>query len=364
MRTLGFVFLSLVILVSFYVFWRIWQILPFGWMGKSGIVLLFVTAFALLFVNFLSDIDQMPMALANTIYHISTSWLVIMLYMLILFLLMDLGRLLHLVPNSLMQDSVRGTLMMALLITSIFTYGYFNYRHKVRVPINMVTDKPLTRPLKLVMISDLHLGYPHGRAELARWIKMINDENPDFILVAGDIIDRNIRPLKKEKMADEFRNLQAPVYACLGNHEYYCGIDVAKRFYQKAGIHLLIDSTAQIDGINVIGRDDRTNQRRQPLQQIMQQVDRSKFTILLDHQPYHLEEAEQNGIDFQLSGHTHNGQVWPISWIESRMYELAYGHLKKGNTEYYVSSGLGIWGGKFRIGTQSEYVVLTLQAKQ
>ena len=89
----------------------------------------------------------------------------------------------------------------------------------------------------------------------------------------------------------------------------------------------------------------------------------NEFLILLDHQPYHLEEAEQNGIDFQFSGHTHHGQVWPVSWITDALYEKAYGSLQKGNTRYYISSGMGIWGGKFRIGTQSEYVVLTIEHK-
>ena len=84
------------------------------------------------------------------------------------------------------------------------------------------------------------------------------------------------------------------------------------------------------------------------------------FTLLLDHQPYHLEEAERCGIDFQFSGHTHHGQVWPASWVTDALYEDAFGSLRKGGTRYYVSSGMGIWGGKFRIGTRSEYVVLTL----
>ena len=87
----------------------------------------------------------------------------------------------------------------------------------------------------------------------------------------------------------------------------------------------------------------------------------SSFLILLDHQPYHLEQAERQHIDFQFSGHTHHGQVWPISWITESIYECAFGAHKRGHTNYYVSSGLGIWGGKFRIGTRSEYVVLNLQ---
>ena len=85
-----------------------------------------------------------------------------------------------------------------------------------------------------------------------------------------------------------------------------------------------------------------------------------QYSIVLDHQPYNLDCAETAGIDFQLSGHTHRGQVWPISWITDYIYECSWGSHQRGNTQFYISSGLGIWGGKFRIGTQSEYVVATL----
>jgi predicted MPP superfamily phosphohydrolase len=94
---------------------------------------------------------------------------------------------------------------------------------------------------------------------------------------------------------------------------------------------------------------------------LLQGVDASKPMIVIDHQPYHLEETEQNGIDLHVSGHTHNGQLPPVSWIAQRMYEVAYGYLRKGNSHIYVTSGIGIWGGKFRIGTRSEYVVINLK---
>jgi predicted MPP superfamily phosphohydrolase len=98
--------------------------------------------------------------------------------------------------------------------------------------------------------------------------------------------------------------------------------------------------------------------------QLAQKADHERFTILMDHQPYKLEEAEQAGIDFQLSGHTHHGQVWPISWITDAIYECAFGQHQRGNTHYYVSSGIGIWGGKYRIGTCSEYVVATIRQQK
>ena len=109
-----------------------------------------------------------------------------------------------------------------------------------------------------------------------------------------------------------------------------------------------------------MGRDDRSNRKRKSVGQLMQGIDSTRYIILLDHQPYHLEEADQSGVDLQLSGHTHRGQVWPLNWVTRAMYESDYGAYKRGKTDYYVSSGIGIWGGKFRIGTDSEYAVITL----
>ena len=188
---------------------------------------------------------------------------------------------------------------------------------------------------------------------------MIYAEHPDLVLIAGDIVDFSFRPVIEDDMASEFRRIEAPVYACLGNHEYYAGEPDAEQFYREAGINLLIDSSVAVDGVRVIGRDDRTNPKRKSLSQLV--GDDSLYTIVLDHQPYHLEEAERQGVDFQLSGHTHRGQVWPLSWVTDALYECSWGSHQRGATHYYVSSGLGIWGAKYRIGTQSEYVVAQIR---
>ena len=118
------------------------------------------------------------------------------------------------------------------------------------------------------------------------------------------------------------------------------------------------------ESISIIGRDDRSNRRRKSVQSLVQGVDKNRYVILLDHQPYELEKAENAGVDFQFSGHTHHGQVWPLSWITEAIYENAYGPYRLKDTRYYVSSGMGIWGAKFRIGTCSEYVVATLELGQ
>ncbi|MBM6993125.1 MAG: metallophosphoesterase [Prevotella sp.] len=355
------IFMALPILGIGYTFSHLWQLLPLPAMYKYvilGVLGAFVFSF---FANFgLFRLDHWPMPLATATYQIGSSSLIILLYAVLLFLLLDLGHLVHLVPTTFLHHSWKGTLTVAAILLGTFTYAYFHYMDKVRQPIEMHTQKAVDKPMTIVMVSDLHVGYLNQVDELNRWVDLINHEKPDLILIGGDIIDGHVRPLREENMAASFRRLKAPVVACLGNHEYYGGMQGTYDFYKEAGITLLRDQSVTVKGLNIIGRDDRTNPHRKPLAELMKGIDLSKYTILLDHQPYHLEEAEHAGIDFEFSGHTHRGQLWPMSWITDAVYEDSFGPLQKSGTQYYVSSGIGIWGGKFRIGTRSEYVVATL----
>jgi predicted MPP superfamily phosphohydrolase len=321
--------------------------------------------FSLLFLSIFRRFDSLPLSVSQWLYEIGTSSIFVMLYLVFVFLVLDLGRLVHLVPKAFLYHNGYTALGIFVLIFGLFLYGNLHYYNKVRVPLELKTSKPLPKTYKVVMASDFHLGYHNPRKELSRWVDMINAEKPDFILIAGDIIDGSMRPLLEERMAEEFHRLTAPVYACLGNHEFYAGHPAAKQFLKDAGIRLLIDEAAVIDSsIVVIGRDDRTNMRRKPVKDLVSTLPSSLYTVILDHQPYNLDRSEAAGVDFQLSGHTHRGQVWPISWITDAIYECSWGSHQRGNTQYYVSSGIGIWGGKFRIGTQSEYVVATISSKQ
>jgi hypothetical protein len=357
------IFMILPLLGISYIAWHIWCLLPCAWWWKLLAVVLLASPFFTMMFGMRGLYDSMPLPVGTVFYEVGTSSVFIMLYLVILFLVLDLGRLLHLVSRTLLYNNWCMVLGIIVVMVAIFVYGNLHYQHKYRQELTLTTDKHMERPMKLVMISDLHIGYHNPRKELHRWIDMINAEKPDLILVAGDIIDMSMRPLNEERMAEEFRRLTAPVYACLGNHEYYSGEPGAQQFYRDAGIHLLIDSAVVVGDLCIIGRDDRTNMHRKSLGAIMKtfNVPRLKFNILLDHQPYHLEQAERHHIDFQFSGHTHHGQVWPISWITESIYECAHGAHQRGNTRYYISSGLGIWGGKFRIGTRSEYIVATIR---
>ena len=352
-----FLFMLLPLAAHVYVLWHVYQVLPLPVWAKWCVVALMTAALAMMLIGIMGAFDRMPLGVASAAYDVSTSWLIVFLYLLLAFVVLDLGRLVHLVPKQWLHDNAWTAGTLTAVIAALLIGGNIHYHNKVRQPLPLSTTKHLSKPVRVVMLSDLHLGYHNRKAEFGRWVSMINAEHPDLILVAGDIIDGYVRPLLDEDMAADFHQFQAPVVACLGNHEYITGLDRSLDFYRRAGITLLRDSTLMVGDLLIVGRDDRANPHRKSTQQLLANADRTKFIILLDHQPYHLEESEQCDIDFQLSGHTHEGQVWPISLLVHAMYENAWGYSQRGNTRYYVSSGLGIWGGKYRIGTRSEYIV-------
>ena len=373
MKYLGFIIIILFYFgANTYVFYRIWQAMPPNTIARILLISFAVISILSFFISFLFG-NSMPIGLASFFYKWGTSWLFILIYFFIVFIVKDLiglaNHFLHFMPSDAISRYTKenwvGLGFMVGFIALLMTCGYLKYRWKVRVDLPVSISKSLGAQdsLKIVGISDLHLGYGIGEGELKQWVEKINAEQPDLILIGGDVIDNSVRPLNEGHFAEVLKELKAKkgVYMCLGNHEYISGITESMDFLNKTGIHVLRDSVAQIDStLYIVGREDKSNPRRKPLKELVANLDKSKPIILLDHQPYDLEESEADGIDFQFSGHTHQGQVWPISMITKAIYEVDHGFLKRGNTNIYVSSGIGIWGGKFRIGTQSEYVVVNL----
>ena len=247
-----FILLLLPLAALTYASWHLWILLPLAAGWKVAIISLCVACFLLLFLDFTGKLDSLPLPLARTVYSIGTSSLIVLLYLVLIFLVLDVARLVRIIPHSIVQQNwiTAGAIFAGMFV--LMLYGNWNYRNKVRVPLTLQTQKTLPKSYRLVMASDLHLGYHNPRTELARWVDMINAESPDLVLIAGDIIDISVRPLIEEGMAEEFRRIAAPIYACLGNHEYYSGTPAAQKFYADAGIHLLSDQAVEIDSSLVI----------------------------------------------------------------------------------------------------------------
>jgi predicted MPP superfamily phosphohydrolase len=344
---------------NYYVFFRLWHILP---VGKTLLVVVAVVLMLCFFVGMFGG-SFLPKTIVTVAYRVGMAWFFIALYLLLIFLVLDLLRLVLPMQHILFDNWI--TLgVLAVVLTTLFTYGYCNYRNVKRVELNISINKPIS-PLKIVAISDLHLGYGISKTELDNWIRLINSENPDIVLLAGDITDNFIEPLLKQSYSFEKIQSRYGVYACLGNHEYIgepSKLSRSLEFLHNAKVTVLRDTVTLInDEFYLIGRDDRVNTKRKLLPELLQTLDTTKPLILLDHQPFHLDETEKYGIDFQFSGHTHDGQLPPVSWITKLMYEVSHGYIRKGNSHIYVTGGIGVWGGKFRIATQSEYVVINLE---
>lgn len=341
-----------------YVGWHLWRISPHGW--KPVVVGLFLLWAASFFAAF-TVIERIPVRAATVLYEVGNTWLIAFLYILLVFLFADIASLCHLLPKALLKDSAVGLSAVAGIVAVILLLGNIHYHHIYREEMTVSTTKPLDGPMTIVMASDLHLGYHISRTELARWVDMINAENPDMVLFCGDIIDRSMRPILEGGFEEEFLRLKGVKVTVMGNHEYFSDTLRVEQFFNDSKIFLVKDAVFRYKGVNVIGRNDRWAGDRQSLSQLVRYAnDKGGFTILLDHQPQDLWEAEQFGIDFQFSGHTHRGQVWPVSWITDAIFEKSWGHYRLGDTQYYITSGLGIWGAKVRIGTRSEYLVLHL----
>lgn len=363
MRFQFMLFPVLVLLVVIYIYYRIWHILPLSQLMKWLVTLAMLLPVGLFFAYMASRNDNASLWVNQVFSIVSTSWMIILLYLLMTFFVTDIARLCIPAIRPWFNNSWVGTLGILAFMVVTFVGGNLWYHHKVRVPLNVQIDKVMN-PIKVVGISDLHLGYTIGKGELAKWVEMINKEQADVILIAGDLIDSNVVPVEKQRMYEELGQLKARygVFAILGNHDYYADNEKSEALIRKAGIHLLKDKAVLVDdAFYVVGRDDRANdQNRKSLNELTKDLDHTKPILLMDHQPYHLDRTEAAGIDFQLSGHTHHGQIFPINLVTDQVYEKSHGYLRKGNTHIYVTSGIGLWGGKFRIGTQSEYLVLEM----
>jgi predicted MPP superfamily phosphohydrolase len=344
--------------LNYYAFFRLWNLVP---VGKSIVIWVGIALILCFFLGFLGGYF-LPTSLTIITYKIGMAFFIIVLYLVLIFLILDMLRLV-LPMKQILLNNWTTFIVLTIVLTSFFTYGYINYRNIKRVELTVSIDKEIL-PLKIVAISDLHLGYGIGKRELDKWIELINRENPDIVLMAGDIIDNHAKSVMEREFAESLKKINSRygVFACLGNHEYIAGLSHSLEFLKYANIKVLRDTAILVNNeFYLIGRDDRMIQNRKSLLELTQSLDQTKPFILLDHQPFHLSETEEIGIDLQISGHTHLGQLQPISWLTHRLFEIAHGHLQKGNSHIYVSSGIGIWGGKFRIGTQSEYVVINLK---
>ncbi|MDM7925111.1 MAG: metallophosphoesterase [bacterium] len=296
-------------------------------------------------------------------------YLAVMASLFLLFLVSDLIQLiLKLIPAASVRSAassvkwpvVSGIVVTAVVLTSTLA-GMWNAAF-IRVrKLDLEVPKAVAgvRELRIAALSDTHFGTVLGRRHMEKVASRIREIDPDIILFCGDIFDEDLTEAAEQNVAAAIRALPARrgKFAVLGNHEHFHNPRKAVEYIRSAGVVVLEDSIATVaDCIRIIGRKDRQAGIRMTVADLVQTLKPEDVRILLDHQPFHLEEAEKNGIDLQFSGHTHYGQLFPFNYITDRVYELSYGYLRKGNTHVVVSCGVGTWGPPVRTAGRTEVV--------
>ena len=335
--------------------------------AKLGIFLFYwIAAISFLVVYALKDKD-LPLKTAHIIYWICNLWVVFTLYMsVILVIILILRHFIH---------SINQPFLLSLIIVAvIFVLGFLNYKKPKTKNLDIAISKQMNnynnlqknKTLRIAALSDIHLGYGTTKKAFEKTVKIINQLHPDIILIAGDLFDMSCVPLEKDGFKDAINQLNAPmgIYMCMGNHEYISGREKSIDFIKRTKIKLLIDSVAKLDnGLQIIGRDDKSNDNRLPLKNLIKSCDKNKPVFLLDHQPYdnEIETANKMQVDFALYGHTHRGQFFPINLITSALYRQDHGFKKYSYSNILVSSGLFLWGQPLRIGSNNELWVVNIR---
>lgn len=304
------------------------------------------------------------------------SWMGMIFLFLVLYLVVDATTLLRFfqVPprrketNRFLRRSRKKIFICILLITcSLFGYGLFEAADLKKKVIS-ITDPRIPKgrdKIRIVQISDVHLGLLVGESKLKKIIATVRSFKPDLLVSTGDLVDG--QPNNLAQAATIFQSLQPPLgkIAVTGNHEFYAGLNHSLHFTREAGFTVLRNQVLNVAGINIVGVDDKTAQR-EGLQVGRKEHDlfvsqsRDNFTLLLKHQPI-IAPGSLGLFDLQLSGHTHKGQIFPFNLITylffpfptARLVDLERGQL-------YISPGTATWGPPIRLFAPPEVTVFDL----
>lgn len=318
---------------------------------------------------------NLPDDITQLILVMGTSWMLFLLYIGGMWLIIDL---IYILARKIQKKSwsfksqsqkykIISFLVTILIVSGIMAHGHHKFLNPVVQQLHITVNKPVEDidSLRIAVIGDLHMGWMINRAHTKRFVDLIMSQEPELILFVGDIIDSHIEPILNQNMKEELECLTASygVYSCTGNHEYRHDAEEKIQLLNDAGIIMLRDSAVLIDSdFYIVGREDIVIHDRKSTKDLLksQGVDMSKPVIVLNHTPNNLSEESEAGADIALYGHTHHGQIFPGNILTKIVFEVAHGYKKKGNTHVYVTSGIGLVGPQYRIGTVSEIAMITV----
>jgi uncharacterized protein len=369
--------LSIYILINYYIFIRGWQSLPPGSQSRS----IYPGLFIFLSLSYIVGriLERYWLGQPTTFLLWSGSfWLGAMVYFILILLVIDFVRLINLIvpviPSVWMNNPAHTKLVLftatIILVSVISLAAHINtwYPGTTTLDMELKGKNSQMRSVRIVMVSDIHLGSLTPKNRVDRLVRKINSLKPDIILTAGDVLDEDVGPVIHRDLGISLKKLTAPlgVYGITGNHEYIGGVSEAADYLTSHGIVLIRDSVIKInDSFYLAGREDRSidtfsDGRRKSAEELIKLAIDDIPVILLDHQPYDLEKSAAAGADLQLSGHTHHGQLWPFNFITRAIYTISRGYGEIDGMKVYVSNGIGTWGPPMRLGSRPEIVVLNV----
>lgn len=249
-------------------------------------------------------------------------------------------------------------------------FGGVNALSPVLREVEVEVGKPLKGEIRVLFMSDLHLDLTTPRWWLKRVVDMANGASPDLIALGGDVAERDLDSFGMGEIFDLLGRLKAPlgVVAIPGNHDYYGGLEGIRRALERRGVLFLSDEALELDEMVLVGRNDRHalyfGGKRKPLEELLRDgLSREKAWILLDHRPVEREIASRLGFDLMLSGHTHNGQMFPLNLVVALLFPNPFGLERVGSMWQYTSCGVGLWGPPLRTTSRPELVLLRIRGR-
>ncbi|HEX9741120.1 MAG TPA: metallophosphoesterase [Ignavibacteriaceae bacterium] len=373
------IFFTVYTAVNSYIFIRGWQAIAHIPFLKPVYAIVFIfSASSYIIARILNT--NIPDLLYDILLWTGSFWFAFMLYFFLFIIFIDFCRLLNhffgIYPSFITANYQAAkfiTFLSVLFISSmVVTAGYINTRNiKINyAEIEIPKKSSKLKELNLILVADFHLTPVNDGKLLKEIVEKINFLNADIVLMPGDILDDDVAILKKRNIAGELSNIKSKygVFASNGNHEFIIGVEEADKYLHELNINVLRDSAVLIDNsFYVLGREDRskrnfTGEERKTLAGILKDVNRNYPAIIIDHTPMGLNEIVNENIELQLSGHTHHGQIFPLNLITANIvYEVSWGYLRKGYTQFYVTCGVGTWGPPVRLGSDSEIVSMKIK---
>ncbi|QCR31943.1 metallophosphoesterase [Lysinibacillus sp. SGAir0095] len=317
----------------------------------------------------------LPTAIKGLMSWIGSYWMGILIYLLLFFLVADLViwllSILKIIPTPISPNIHFSAGLAAILLTiSFVSYGIYNANRIKNVSYDIEMEENAAG-MKIVLVSDLHLGAVNSEKRLENVVENINNLEPDLVCIAGDIFNDDFNTLKNpEKAIDLLKSIKSEygVYGSLGNHDGGKTFNQMIKFLEKSEIRLLNDEYVVIDERLVLfGRVDPSpiggfgGMERKEITEILASLDTTLPIVVMDHTPTNLEQYGDE-IDLILAGHTHRGQIFPGNLITNAIFDVDYGHYQKDadSPQVIVTSGAGTWGMPMRVGSNNEVVSINL----